>query len=323
MKIHLLFFAQARERAGAGRATLELPEGSRVRDALAKVRERYPALAELMPHLAVALNQHLVGGEEPVVDGAELALLPPVSGGSVPRVVVPTTRQQAKAAVKPKTKRRAVAPPGKFRAVPVTPERWDDLAKLFGPRGACAGCWCMWCRVGSAEFKAGKGEGNKRKLRALVRRGPPPGLIGYLGEEPVAWCALGPRSDFGRLAGSRKLAPVDEQPVWSVPCFFVARGARRAGLTKQMLAEAAKYAKAQGATILEGYPIEPSGKMADAFAWWGLVGAFEHAGFEEAIRRSPTHPIMRRSLGRGAAKAKARAPRSAAARARQSRRARG
>ena len=81
MTVQLLFFAQARERAGSGQATLDLPAGSRVRDALAKVGERWPELVELMPHLAVAMNQKLVGGEEAVVDGAELALLPPVSGG--------------------------------------------------------------------------------------------------------------------------------------------------------------------------------------------------------------------------------------------------
>jgi MoaE-MoaD fusion protein len=81
MTVHLLFFAQARERAGSGHATLDLPAGSRVRDALAKIGERWPALVELMPHLAVAMNQRLVGGEEAVLDGAELALLPPVSGG--------------------------------------------------------------------------------------------------------------------------------------------------------------------------------------------------------------------------------------------------
>ena len=157
----------------------------------------------------------------------------------------------------------------------------------------------MWCRVSSAEFKAGKGDGNKRRMRKLVKDGPPPGLIGYLGGEPVAWCALGPRSDFGRLAGSRKLAPVDAQPVWSVPCFFVARGYRRAGLTQQMLEAAAKYARTRGARILEGYPIEPRGNSADAFAWWGLIGAFEKTGFREVMRRSPTHPIVRRSLTPG------------------------
>ena len=82
MTIRLLFFAQARERAGSGEATLELPEGSRVADALERIRQRYPALAELMPHLAVAMNQRLVSSEEAVAPDAEIALLPPVSGGA-------------------------------------------------------------------------------------------------------------------------------------------------------------------------------------------------------------------------------------------------
>ena len=81
MTIRLLFFAQARERAGLGSAVLELPEGSSVRDALARVRDRWPALIELMPHLAVAMNQRLVRSDEKILEGAELALLPPVSGG--------------------------------------------------------------------------------------------------------------------------------------------------------------------------------------------------------------------------------------------------
>jgi len=295
MTIQLLFFAQARERAGSERATLELPEDSRVRDALAKIRERYPALVELMPHLAVAMNQRLVGEEEMVLPGAELALLPPVSGGAMEKRGAPASAHEPRRAREPATGAKS-SRPASLRVAPVTPSRWSDLEKLFGPRGACAGCWCMWCRLPGKEFQYGKGDGNKRRLRRLVLEGPPPGLIGYFGKEPVAWCALGPREHFQRLAGSRTLAPVDEQPVWSVPCFFIARGARKRGLTARMLVEAVKFARARGAKILEGYPIAPGGKTADTFAWWGLVGAFEKAGFEEALRRSPTHPIMRHRL---------------------------
>jgi len=82
MTIQLLFFAQARERAGFGRATLELPEGSRVADALAEIARRHPALAELMPHLAVAVDRKLVSPQTALTAGVELALLPPVSGGA-------------------------------------------------------------------------------------------------------------------------------------------------------------------------------------------------------------------------------------------------
>jgi len=81
MKIQLLFFAQARERAGHAQATLELPDHSRVADALEQVERTYPGLAELMPHLAVAVNQKLARPDDGIPDGAEVALLPPVSGG--------------------------------------------------------------------------------------------------------------------------------------------------------------------------------------------------------------------------------------------------
>lgn len=81
MTVNVLFFAQARERAGRSRATLELPDGSRVADALAAIRSAHPALDPLWPHLAIALDGHLAAGDAPLTAGAELALLPPVSGG--------------------------------------------------------------------------------------------------------------------------------------------------------------------------------------------------------------------------------------------------
>ena len=181
----------------------------------------------------------------------------------------------------------------------LTPERWADIARLFGPRGACAGCWCMWARVPGGEFAKGKGDGNKRAFRRIVNAGEPPGLIAYAGVEPVGWCALGPREVYRRLEKSRTLAPVDEQRVWSVVCFFIARSHRKQGLTVRLLREAIRYAKGQGAKILEGYPVEPKGgKTADAFAWTGLAESFRKAGFEEVLRRSETRPIMRYLIDR-------------------------
>ncbi len=77
----VLFFAQAREHAGRPSESLELPEGSRVSDALAAIRRAHPALDPLWPHLAVAVNGRLTPPETTLAHGAELALLPPVSGG--------------------------------------------------------------------------------------------------------------------------------------------------------------------------------------------------------------------------------------------------
>jgi molybdopterin converting factor subunit 1 len=81
LNIRVLLFAQARERAGVGERTLTLPADSRVSDALAALVGEHPALAPLRPHLAVAVDGALVRPDAALHDGAELALLPPVSGG--------------------------------------------------------------------------------------------------------------------------------------------------------------------------------------------------------------------------------------------------
>ena len=178
----------------------------------------------------------------------------------------------------------------------LTAGRWADLVKLFGPRGACAGCWCMWFRLPRAEFDRLRGDGTRRRLNALARSPLPPGLIAYRGDEPVGWCAVAPRAAYPRLARSRVLAPVDDQPVWSVTCFFVARGARGQGVTRTLLAAAAAFAARHGATVLEGYPVEPRVRQPDTFVYHGLLSAFTRTGFREVARRSPSRPIVRRAL---------------------------
>jgi GNAT superfamily N-acetyltransferase len=179
---------------------------------------------------------------------------------------------------------------------PLTPERWADFEKLFGKNGACAGCWCMWWRLPRSQWQAQKGESNKRAFRQVVKNGPPPGLLAYVRGDPAGWCAVGPREDYSGLTRSRVLKPVDDQPVWSVTCFFVARGFRRRGLTVRLFEGAAQFAKKSGARVLEGYPIEPRKDQPDAFVYTGLASAFHKAGFTEVARRSATRPIFRLQL---------------------------
>ncbi|MDP9121017.1 MAG: molybdenum cofactor biosynthesis protein MoaE [Acidobacteriota bacterium] len=82
MKIELLAFASAGDALGAGQLTLEMPAGSRVADLKERLDRDYPLLAPLWPRLAVAVDGQIVGPEAPLSEGAEVALLPPVSGGS-------------------------------------------------------------------------------------------------------------------------------------------------------------------------------------------------------------------------------------------------
>jgi GNAT superfamily N-acetyltransferase len=178
--------------------------------------------------------------------------------------------------------------------LPLTQENWPDVETLFGSRGASGGCWCMWWKLRRSEYEKKKGTGNKRSFHNIVSKGEPTGVLAYLGANPVGWCAVAPREASPVLDRSRVLARVDDQLVWSVTCFYIARGHRRGGLTTALLKAAVAYAKKQGARIVEGYPQDPaSGNMADAFAWTGFASAFRKAGFKEVARRSATRPIMR------------------------------
>jgi GNAT superfamily N-acetyltransferase len=191
----------------------------------------------------------------------------------------------------------AHARPPALRVISATPDRWEDLARLFGPRGACAGCWCMWWRRSAAEWRRGRGAGNQRALRRLVASGETPGLIAYAGREPVGWIAVAPREAYSRLAASRTLKPLDDTPVWSITCFFVAKGYRGRGVSGKLIRGAVAHARSRGARMVEGYPVVSSaGKMPDAFAWTGLPSAFTRAGFKEAARPSRSRRIMRKAL---------------------------
>lgn len=88
MHVKILYFAVLRERRGAPAETLELPNGGDVAMALAMIAKQHPGVAPLLPRAQVAVNQVVVGATTPLVDGDEMALIPPVSGGSTSRISV-------------------------------------------------------------------------------------------------------------------------------------------------------------------------------------------------------------------------------------------
>jgi GNAT superfamily N-acetyltransferase len=228
----------------------------------------------------------------------------------------------------PASRRPGLAAPP-LRIAPLTPDRWPDLVQLFGPRGACAGCWCMWWRIPKADFRAGQaegGEGNRAALEALVRGGTVPGLLAYDGDAPVAWVAVQPRPAYPRVFRSRNLAPgrgedVGDERTWAITCFYVARTHRRRGVMRPLIAAAVAHARRGGARTIEAYPVDFAKPVGAAFVYTGAVSAFRAEGFAEVSRRSPTRPVVRLTLGaRRAPPARARArarstPRSSPTRA--------
>lgn len=185
---------------------------------------------------------------------------------------------------------------------PLTPDRWDDLERLFGPeRGANSGCWCMWWRVKKPEWDTLGKAGRKRAFKALVASGEVPGIIAYEGDDAVAWCAIAPRTATPRFNTSRVAAPTGAiTPAdWAITCFYIAPTHRHKRLMSALVDAALKHARRNGARAVEGCPIEPKRRLMWGEGFVGIASVFRGAAFEEVAKRSETRTLMRRDLKRG------------------------
>ncbi len=179
---------------------------------------------------------------------------------------------------------------GRLTCHPLTPERFTDMETVMGERGVARSCFCMHWRRPDGGYVDKRS--NRDRFADIAETGPPPGLIGYIDDSPVAWVQVGPRSDFPTINRSRLLKPVDDTPSWSINCFVVKVGHRRNGIGAGMLAAAIDYAKTQGARMIEAYPVDGDRSSAvDYFT--GTLGMFEEHGFVELLRRNDTRPIVR------------------------------
>jgi GNAT superfamily N-acetyltransferase len=179
--------------------------------------------------------------------------------------------------------------------VPLTAERWPALEDLFGKSGASNGCWCMYWRIGPRYHDRPR-ENNKQDLRQLAASGQPPGLLAFDGDTAAGWCELAPRSDLGWLAHARHLQPVDDLPVWSVPCFYIRRAYRGRGVTGALIEAAVPAATAAGAPALEAYPVDTAAPAHTGKLFTGTASVFAEHGFRVVARRRPDRPVMRRDL---------------------------
>jgi len=110
----------------------------------------------------------------------------------------------------------------------------------------------MTWRLSRAEFERNKGVRNKQTFRRIVASREPTGVLAYSADKAIGWCAVAPRKAYGRLANSRLLQPVDDRPVWSVSCFYIAGPYRGTGVARALLEAAVAYARRRGARIVEG-----------------------------------------------------------------------
>ena len=167
---------------------------------------------------------------------------------------------------------------------------WEHLAVMLGPKRTDATvCWCLSYRALTKEQRELRGPERGALARELYSADPPPGVLAYRDGQVVGWAAVQPRANT-TFARSRTIPTVDDLPVWSVWCVRVRPGHRRQGISHHLVAGAVDFARAQGAPVLEAYPVDNRGAKVDlTMAYVGVRATFERAGFTEA---APTTSVL-------------------------------
>ena len=195
-----------------------------------------------------------------------------------------------------------------IRVIPANEASWEQLQTVFGARGEAANCQCQWFFARDREFSAMPREERETRFREQTACGHPgahttSGVVGFLGDEPVGWCAVEPRAHYVRLARTRvPWAGREEDPaddgVWAIVCFAVRTGFRRQGVSTALAAAAVEHARAHGARAVEGYPkqLAPGKQEIWGELYVGTPSMFEAAGMHVVSRPTLRRLVMRRDF---------------------------
>ncbi|QAY74265.1 GNAT family N-acetyltransferase [Agromyces protaetiae] len=200
-----------------------------------------------------------------------------------------------------------------LRVVSAADVPFADVAAVFGTRGDAAGCWCQWYKIPGSDWRSVGVDSLRDRLASQLAEGgraaqsgreQGPGLLAYLGDTPVGWCAVEPRPGLPRLRGSRIVTTgtrhpdLDDAAIWAVTCFVVPRAHRRKGVGSALARAAVEYAREGGARALEAYAVDATtGTKRAADLFHGAISMFEAAGFTEVARTSPTRAVMQIEFG--------------------------
>ena len=193
---------------------------------------------------------------------------------------------------------------GNCAVVPATPNRWDDIVTVMGTRGDPAGCWCQFFRMRGAAWREATPSTNQQALRTQVcADSRPPGLLAYVDDNPVGWCAVAPYAAYPRLphspiATAGHLEGDELERVWSLTCFVVRTGWRRRGVAGELLDGAVDLARSAGASVVEGYPVDVIARatVRSPDLYHGTLSLFVSHGFREVARPRPGRVAVRRQF---------------------------
>ncbi len=194
-----------------------------------------------------------------------------------------------------------------FRVVPANEASWEHLQQVFGTRGAGYRCQCQRYKLAPNEsFGSVPVEDRAFRLRQQTDCGHPDsgetsGLVAYLGDEPVGWCAVEPRPAYVgltrvfRVPWEGRDEDRTDETVWAVTCLFTRAGFRKRGVSRALAKAAVEHARDGGAHGLEGYPITTTAVIQDELHV-GTVATFVAAGLTEVSQPTPRRVVMRVDL---------------------------
>lgn len=184
---------------------------------------------------------------------------------------------------------KAAARAGKLEIRPLAPARADDVKTIT--RGTWgSSCWDLFFRYTKEQREEmglvglPKDENDRRRrtvIQKLARRRNAPVLVAYLDDQPVGFASLGPRTDYAEVKQRGSMPPVDDVPVWIIPCMTVLKAHRGKGVALALLRSAIVYAQEQGAPAIEGYPRKDGKRMSDGAVAMGTESLFKRAGFRK------------------------------------------
>jgi GNAT superfamily N-acetyltransferase len=179
-----------------------------------------------------------------------------------------------------------------------------DAEAVLGTPGDQRHCWCQFDRWPMPDYRAMSVQQKHAHLVAQVSAdGPSPGVVAKLGDEPVGWASVAPRTTFPRIGSGRSMSTaetredLDDAGIWSVTCFVVRTRYRRTGVSAVMLGAAVEHARACGAHTLEGYPVDAAERpRAGSGSYRGRLSTFLAAGFTVVARPMAGRAVVRLGL---------------------------
>jgi GNAT superfamily N-acetyltransferase len=199
---------------------------------------------------------------------------------------------------------RVTAIESEISVVPANEASWEDLQTVFGTRGQASRCQCQRYKLRRREsFRSFPAEERAHRLRQQTDCGHPEsgttsGLVAYLGDEPVGWCAVEPRTAYEGLVRNNRVPwegrteDKTDDSVWAVTCLFTRAGFRKRGISRALARAAVDFARERGARAIEGYPMTTKNAILEELHV-GTEGVFANAGFKEVSRPTLRRVVMR------------------------------